>query len=110
MKGIGTRDGDIMKLPVRVISDLNPGHQASRIFDVEKLRPLFRGAGTVLFNGDTWEGLSPPWKEKFCETYLPRAEILVCGYFHCKGIRNAYGKTVINTGSFVVPGPAGWVE
>lgn len=49
-----------MKLPVRIFSDLHPGHQASRIFDMEKLRPLFRGAGTVLFNGDTWEELSPP--------------------------------------------------
>lgn len=42
-----------MKLPVRIISDINPGHLASRIFDVQKLRPLFRGTGTVLFNGDT---------------------------------------------------------
>ena len=237
-----------MKLPLRIFSDLHLGHQASRIATVEKLRPLFRGAGTVLFNGDTWEELSPPWREKsgemlgqlrrllaeedcdvifvpgnhdpgwegsgfmelaegriaithgdallrdgapwkremlanpevideiwdrfpdaateigsrlelaranakrmatthppdgrsllaraldaafppqralnmisawlrqgghgarFCERYLPRAEILVCGHFHCHGIRKARGRTVINTGSFVVPGPAGWVE
>lgn len=237
-----------MKLPLRIFSDLHLGHQASRIMEVEKLRPLFHGAGTVLFNGDTWEELSPPWREKsgemlarlrsvlaeegcesiflpgnhdpgwegsgfmelaegriavshgdallrsgapwkremlknpeiidelwnrfpnaatdigsrlelaraiarrmvtthppdgrslfaramdaafppqramhmvsawllqgrhgahFCETYLPQAEILVCGHFHCHGIRKALGRTVINTGSFVVPGPAGWVE
>ena len=237
-----------MKLPVRIFSDLHLGHRASRIGDVEKLWPLFQGAGTVLFNGDTWEELSPPWQERsaemlgqirrflayedrgaiflpgnhdpgwegsgfmelaegrivithgdallrsgapwkremltnpevidelwsripdaatdiasrlalaraiarrmatthpphgrsllaravdaafppqralhmvsawlrqggngarFCETYLPRAEILVCGHFHCQSIRKARGKTVINTGSFVVPGPAGWVE
>jgi predicted phosphodiesterase len=47
---------------------------------------------------------------RFCETYLPKSEILIVGHFHCHGIRRAYGRTVINTGSFVVPGPAGWVE
>jgi len=237
-----------MTLPLRIFSDLHLGHQASRIDEVEKLRSLFRGAGTVIFNGDTWEELSPPWREHsaemlaqlrhllseegcemiflpgnhdpgwegsgfmelaegriaithgdallrngapwkremlknpevidelwsrfpnaateigsrlelaraiakrmatthptdgrslfaraldaafppqralnmisawlrqgphgahFCETYLPQAEILIVGHFHCHGIRKAHGKTVINTGSFVVPGPAGWVE
>ena len=237
-----------MTLPLRIFSDLHLGHQASRIDEVEKLRSLFRGAGTVIFNGDTWEELSPPWREHsaemlaqlrdllleegcemiflpgnhdpgwegsgfmelaegriaithgdallrngapwkremlknpeviddlwsrfpnaateigsrlelaraiakrmatthptdgrslvaraldaafppqralhiisawlqqgthgahFCETYLPQAEILIVGHFHCQGIRKAHGKTVINTGSFVVPGPAGWVE
>jgi predicted phosphodiesterase len=237
-----------MTFPLRIFSDLHLGHQASRIDEVEKLRSLFRGAGTVLFNGDTWEELSPPWRGKseemlaqlrrilaedgcdgvflpgnhdpgwegsgfmelaggkiaithgdallrngapwkremlkspdvidelwsdfpdaakeigsrlelaraiarrmatthppdgrslfaraldaafppqralhmmsawlrqgshgarFCETYLPQAEILVVGHFHSYGIRKARGKMVINTGSFVVPGPAGWVE
>lgn len=56
-----------MKLPVRIFSDLHLGHRASRIDDVEKLRPLFQGAGTVLFNGDTWEELSPPWLERSAE-------------------------------------------
>lgn len=237
-----------MKLPLRIFSDLHLGHGASRIRDVQNLRPLFRGAGTVVFNGDTWEELSTewrarseemlgqlhgilqeegcdvlflpgnhdpswegegflelaggrivishgdsllregaPWKRemlagkdivaslwaacpeaatdpvarhelarmiakrlpnqahpkgrtifsraldaacppqraiamlhtwatqgplgaRFCERYFPAAELLVTGHFHCHGIRNSRGKTVINTGSFVVPGPAGWVE
>jgi predicted phosphodiesterase len=47
---------------------------------------------------------------RFCEAYFPKAELLVTGHFHCKGIRKSGGRTVINTGSFVVPGPAGWVE
>jgi UDP-2,3-diacylglucosamine pyrophosphatase LpxH len=236
------------RLPLRIFSDLHLGHEASRIDGVEKLRPLFRGAGTVIFNGDTWEELSPPWRQKseemlgqlrgilaeegcdavflpgnhdpgwegsgfmalaegrivithgdallrdgapwkremlahpdvidelwslypdaatdisrrlelaraiarrlptthppngrsllsraldaafppqraihmlsawlrqgahgarFCETYFPQAALLVVGHFHCRGIRRSRGKTVINTGSFVVPGPAGWVE
>lgn len=237
-----------MELPLRIFSDLHLGHQASRIGEVGKLRPLFRGAGTVVFNGDTWEELSPPWRERsaemlaelrgilaeegceavflpgnhdpgwagsgfmelaegrivithgdallrngapwkremlanpevidelwsrfpdaateigsrlelaraiarrmatthppagrslfaraldaafppqralhmisawlrqgahgarFCETYFQKAELLVFGHFHCHGIRRSRGKTVVNTGSFVVPGPAGWVE
>jgi UDP-2,3-diacylglucosamine pyrophosphatase LpxH len=238
----------MMRLPLRIFSDLHLGHKASRIEDVQSLRPLFRGAGTVLFNGDTWEELSTqwrgragemlellrdildqegcdtiflpgnhdpgwegdgfmelaegrivithgdtllrdgaPWKREmlagrdlvsslwaeipeaetnpiarhelarriakrlpnlshpdgrslfsraldaacppqralamirawmtqgslgaaFCERYFPAAEVLVTGHFHCRGVRRCRGRTVINTGSFVVPGPAGWVE
>ncbi len=237
-----------MRLPVRILSDLHLGHKASRINDVERLRPLLYGGGTIIFNGDTWEELGGPWREKsgemlgelrrilgeedcdavfipgnhdpgwdgsgymelaegrivlthgdallrngapwkremlaggdivdalwekfpsaatdvdvrlelareiarslpashhpnnkglftraldaafppqralemisawlgqgqlgadFCETYFPKAEILVVGHFHCRGTRKVGGRTVINTGSFVVPGPAGWVE
>lgn len=32
--------------------------------EVESLRPLFRGAGTALFNGDTWEELAAPWRQR----------------------------------------------
>lgn len=252
MSLMGMRDSEnlffMTRLPLRILSDLHLGHQASRIDQVEKLRPLFRGAGTVLFNGDTWEELSPPWRDKseemlgqlrrvlheegcdsvflpgnhdpgwegvgylelaegrivithgdallrngapwkremlanpdvvdelwshfpaaatdissrlelaraiarrlptttppdgrslvsraldaafppkralhmisawlqqgvhgarFCESYFPKAKLLVVGHFHCHGIRKAHGRSVINTGSFVVPGPAGWVE
>lgn len=236
------------RLPLRIFSDLHLGHKASRIDGVEKLRPLFRGAGTALFNGDTWEELSPPWRGKsaemlgelrrvldeegcdavflpgnhdpgwegsgfmelaegrivithgdgllregapwkretlanpevvdalwsrfpdaatdiasrlelaraiatrlpsehypngrsllsraldaafppkrallmimawlrqgaqgarFLETYFPKAGLLVVGHYHCHGIRKSRGKTVVNTGSFCVPGAAGWVE
>lgn len=238
----------MMRLPLRIFSDLHLGHKASRIEDVEKLRPLFKGAGTVVFNGDTWEELAEPWRERsagllgnlkniiaeegcdavflsgnhdpgwdgpgflelaggrivithgdallrdgapwkremlagtevvdelwkkfpdagenaharfelaraiarrlpsehhpdgrslfsraidaafppqramamvsawigqgrlgaeFCETYFPKAEVLVAGHFHCHGVRTTKGKIIVNTGSFVVPGPAGWVE
>lgn len=237
-----------MRLPVRVFSDLHLGHKASRIDNVGALMPLFEGAGTVVFNGDTWEEIPLGWREKskemleqlralldgagidvvflpgnhdpgwggngfielaggkvvvthgdallrdgapwkremlvgreiidglwrdfpeaetdpvarhalaraiskrmttlhppegksllsrvidaafpprrpwnmlktwigygglgaaFCETYFSKAEILVTGHFHCRGIRKSADRTIINTGSFVVPGPAGWVE
>ena len=237
----------MMRLPVRILSDLHLGHRASRISDAESLRPLIRGAGTVVFNGDTWEELAEPWRERssemfarlkriiaeegcdavflrgnhdpgfdgpasitlaegrivithgdallhqsspwkreiltgadavekiwsrhpdaekelesrlevareiatklpsvhysearsllsraldaafpperalamlsawihqgkiganFCEKYLPEAEFLIIGHFHCAGVRQVRGKTIINTGSFVIPGPASWV-
>lgn len=47
-----------MKEPVRILSDLHLGHAASRIHEVEGLRPLIAGAGTVVFNGDTWQELA----------------------------------------------------
>ncbi|BCU76058.1 hypothetical protein [Luteolibacter sp. LG18] len=53
-----------MKGPVRILSDLHLGHRVSRIATVESLRPLIAGAGTVIFNGDTWQELALPFREK----------------------------------------------
>lgn len=53
-----------MKEPVRILSDLHLGHKISRIAGVEALRPLVRGAGTVVFNGDTWQELARPFRER----------------------------------------------
>ncbi|MFZ9936784.1 MAG: hypothetical protein ACO3JG_06950 [Luteolibacter sp.] len=237
-----------MKEPVRIFSDLHLGHKVSRITEVSMLRPLIAGAGTVIFNGDTWQELavpfrtraqtmlaelralcaeegadavflpgnhdpgwpgpgwlelgggkivvthgdsllraSSPWKReilsapqrveeiwaahpeaardpaqrhqvaraiarelcsveyplgrhliqrawdaitpphralwmlwawftqnragaRFCETYFPNAEFLVIGHFHHRGCWRHHGRTIINTGSFLDPGRAGWVE
>lgn len=60
-----------MREPVRILSDLHLGHSVSRLRDVERLRPLIRGAGTVIFNGDTWQELSTAFR--------PQAEILLDG-------------------------------
>jgi predicted phosphodiesterase len=53
-----------MREPVRVFSDLHLGHKLSRIGRVESLRPLIAGAGTVIFNGDTWQELAQPFRER----------------------------------------------
>ena len=50
--------------PVRILSDLHLGHKVSRIERVEALRPLIAGAGTVVFNGDTWQELARPYRER----------------------------------------------
>jgi predicted phosphodiesterase len=41
--------------PIRILSDLHFGHPASVIEQPRQLLPLFRGAKTVIFNGDTVE-------------------------------------------------------
>ncbi|MEA3188379.1 MAG: hypothetical protein QOD99_2209 [Chthoniobacter sp.] len=41
--------------PIRILSDIHFGHPASIVPDPEALAPLFNGAGTVVFNGDTVE-------------------------------------------------------
>ncbi len=51
-----------MKEPVRILSDLHLGHKVSRITKVEALRPLIAGAGTVIFNGDTWQEIAEPFR------------------------------------------------
>ena len=53
-----------MKEPVRILSDLHLGHKASRIERVSALRPILAGAGTVVFNGDTWQELALPLRER----------------------------------------------
>ncbi|MCX6876149.1 MAG: hypothetical protein NTW21_20440 [Verrucomicrobia bacterium] len=237
-----------MKEPVRILSDLHLAHPVSRIARVSTLRPLLAGAGTVVFNGDTWQELTravvgrsaemldelqglcaeegceavfisgnhdpgwpgpgwmelaggrivithgdalwfdgSPWKREiltgeervlelwrrhpladqdagdrlrlareiaralpshdqptgrglwhrvwdavvppqralwilqvwwslgatgvaFCKRYFPQAEVLIIGHFHRHGCWRQDGRLVINTGSFVNPGRAHWVE
>lgn len=53
-----------MKEPLRIFSDLHLGHKLSRIGEVSSLRPLIAGAGTVIFNGDTWQELAKPFRER----------------------------------------------
>lgn len=53
--------------PVRILSDLHLGHQVSRIARVSALRPLVAGAGTVIFNGDTWQELTAAVTERSAE-------------------------------------------
>lgn len=53
-----------MREPVRIFSDLHLGLRASRIARVAALAPLLDGAGTVVFNGDTWQELLSPVREK----------------------------------------------
>jgi UDP-2,3-diacylglucosamine pyrophosphatase LpxH len=56
-----------MTPPVRILSDLHLGHRVSRIGSVERLRPLIRGAGAVIFNGDTWQELAGTFRERSAE-------------------------------------------
>ena len=53
-----------MKEPVRIFSDLHLGSRVSRIRTVSALRPLLEDAGTVVFNGDTWQELAPELLER----------------------------------------------
>ena len=56
-----------MTPPVRILSDLHLGHRVSRIESAEQLRPLIAGAGTVIFNGDTWQELALLFRERSAE-------------------------------------------
>jgi predicted phosphodiesterase len=56
-----------MHEPVRILSDLHLGHKISRIDEIESLRPLIAGAGTIIFNGDTWQELAAPFLSRATE-------------------------------------------
>jgi len=47
---------------------------------------------------------------EFCKRYFPQAEVLIVGHFHRHGWWRKDGRLVINTGSFMSPGRAHWVE
>jgi predicted phosphodiesterase len=53
-----------MREPVRILSDLHLGHKICRIEQVSALRPMIAGAGTVVFNGDTWQELAVPFRNR----------------------------------------------
>ncbi len=72
-----------------------------------------------------WDAAMPPqralrilevwWSQstlaaEFCRQYFPAAEVLVLGHFHWHGCWLQDGRRIINTGSFVNPGRAHWVE
>ncbi len=90
-----------MREPVRIFSDLHLGLRVSRIEAVAALRPLFEGAGTVVFNGDTWQELNFCVRERSAEM-LDELESL-CAKLGCD--------TVFLSGNHDPgwPGP-GWVE
>ena len=44
------------------------------------------------------------------ERYFPESEVMVIGHFHWPGCWRIRGKLVINTGTFVNPSAAHWVE
>ena len=58
-----------MKEPVLILSDLHLGHSASKIESAEQLRAVIEGAGTVVFNGDTFQELA--------KDFRPRADVLL---------------------------------
>jgi predicted phosphodiesterase len=47
---------------------------------------------------------------RFCDCYFPDAEALVMGHFHWPGSWRTDGRRIINTGSFMNPSRAQWVE
>ena len=72
-----------------------------------------------------WDAVTPParalrileaWltqsdaSDAFRARYFPSAWMLITGHFHRSGCWEKNGRLVINTGSFVSPGKAHWVE
>lgn len=64
-----------MNEPVRILSDLHLGHRVSRITRVEALRPLIAGAGTIVFNGDTWQELARLFRDRSADMLEELKEI-----------------------------------
>lgn len=52
---------------VLILSDLHMGHPVSRLERVAALAPLLEGVDTVVWNGDTWQEMTPPFRERSAE-------------------------------------------
>ncbi len=89
-----------------------------------ELRSLRHPWGKTLVQR-AWDAMMPPTRAlkiieawitqgkagtAFCDRYFPQAEFLIIGHFHWDGSWQAGGRRVLNTGSFVAPGRAQWVE
>ncbi|MBK1828360.1 metallophosphoesterase [Haloferula rosea] len=72
-----------------------------------------------------WDAVNPPrraleilhawWKhaelsDAFAARYFPRAEVVVTGHFHGRGVWDFGRRLVLNTGAHVAPHEAMWVE
>ncbi|HEX9785355.1 MAG TPA: metallophosphoesterase [Opitutaceae bacterium] len=53
-----------MNEPIRILSDLHLGHHASLARKIWQVEPLYKGAATVIFNGDTVEMRSERNRER----------------------------------------------
>lgn len=89
-----------------------------------ELRSLRHPSGKSLIQRG-WDAMMPPTRAlriinawttqgesgtEFCDRYFPQAEFLIIGHFHWDGCWQAGGRRIINTGSFVAPGRAQWVD
>lgn len=112
----------MIRLPVRILSDLHLGHKASRISSAECMRPLLSGAGTVIFNGDTWEELAEPWRERSAEMLENLKKIIAeegCDAIFLRGnhdpgwegpayVELADRRIVITHGDAILPSASPW--
>ena len=111
-----------MRYPIRVFSDLHLGNSACLIKRVEDLKPLLKGAGSVIFNGDTWQELivDPEEKskklrdelEELCESLDADAYFLPGNHDPSSGEEYFYelleGQIVIFHGDVVYPEVSPW--
>lgn len=111
-----------MKEPVRILSDLHLAHGVSRISEVRALKTLLDGAGTVIFNGDTWQEISPPWRNRsremleelraLCHRVGTDAVFLPGnhdpGFDHPGWIELAGGRIIVTHGDTLFPAGAPW--
>lgn len=111
-----------MREPVLILSDLHLGHSASRIESAEQLRPLIAGAGTVVFNGDTYQELATEFRER-SEKLLNELRALCAelgaetvflpgnhdpGWDHPGWMELAEGRIVVTHGDGVMWGGSPW--
>lgn len=114
---------ELWKLRPGAHSDVNERHLLAR--EIAIALPSSSHPGGRKFWQRAFDAVSPPqrgiemvkawWRQPengtaFCDRYFPDAEFLLIGHFHRGGSWRCGGRRIINTGSFLNPGRARWVE
>jgi len=113
---------DSISYPIRILSDIHLGNQASLVTEPEQVAPLFRGVGTVVLNGDTFDhrhrepGRAPTHPVELFEALAKRegVELVVIAGNHDPGCSPVYHldladeRVLVTHGDVLYPEIAPW--
>jgi predicted phosphodiesterase len=113
---------DSIRFPIRILSDLHLGHKASMVRSAEAIAPLFKGMGTVVLNGDTFDqrhrtqGRAPTHPVEIFEALADRAgtDLVVISGNHDPDSSTIYhldlmdGQILVTHGDVLYPEIAPW--
>jgi predicted phosphodiesterase len=113
---------DPIRFPIRILSDLHLGNNASMVRSAEVVLPLFEGTGTVVLNGDTFDhrhrelGKVPTQPVEIFEALADRAgtDLIVISGNHDPDSSTVYhldlmdGRILVTHGDVLYPEIAPW--
>ena len=98
-----------LKLAGEVARMLVPQKFSGRRTFLARCRDAAMSPGWVVRVLLAWANF-PDEAARLVERFRPQARVFVCGHFHFAGVWQRRGRLIVNTGSFMPPGPAWFVD